>query len=612
MYFRMGSTDRVFREALQASSVRSARAANSANAPRQWIYIHEDQLTCEIGPLARERDPSATGVILVEHHWKAALRPYHRHRLALIWANQRHFALELARRGIHVEYILGARRLCDELQSVAKRLGLATITMMEAAERETRHDLSNMTGPKGLLRVVPHEGWLTTRDQFHAAHAGLKGHPRWKMDSFYRFVRKACRVLVEADGSYVGGKVSFDTENRESWSGRIGEPPAAVMPTFQPDAVTNEVIEMVESDFARHPGAIDPLALPATQDDAHALWAWAKRSCLRHFGPYEDAMSVHSRTIFHTRISSLVNIHRLLPRTLVADAERLDIPLQSKEGFIRQILGWREFVKHVHDETDGFRSAHPALPAPGDGGFAAWAGHAWQLPAEADADSFGGAAPEPIGGSISVPRAYWQIGTSPTHHHASGMACLDHVARGVWTDAWSHHITRLMVLSNVATLLDISPRDLTDWFWIAFSDAWDWVVEPNVLAMGTYSVGELMTTKPYVSGSAYIDKMSDYCASCSLDPAKTCPITRLYWAFLARHEPRLKGNARMMMPMRSLAKRAPSLKEGDARVFVAVRDVLVRGERVTASLVQRAAEGAAAASPATPARRKQAGGTTDA
>jgi len=158
----------------------------------------------------------------------------------------------------------------------------------------------------------------------------------------------------------------------------------------------------------------------------------------------------------------------------------------------------------------------------------------------------------------------------------------------VWAEGYSHHITRLMVLANLATLLDVSPRELTDWFWIAYTDAYDWVVEPNVLGMGTYAVGDLMTTKPYVSGAAYIARMSDYCGSCAFDPKTTCPITRLYWAFLARHEARLRDNPRLRLPLQVLRKRPVARREDDSRTFERVRNTLAVGSALLAQAVHAA------------------------
>ncbi len=296
------------------------------------------------------------------------------------------------------------------------------------------------------------------------------------------------------------------------------------------------------------------------------------------FGPYEDAMSTLSRGIFHTRIAGLLNIHRLLPRQVIGDVMKMDIPLASKEGFIRQVLGWREFMCHIHCKTDGFRSLPAGKPAlkqgPGDGGFGRWRGKKWVSP-EPPGDLDGGAAPSFLGCHESLPPAYWG---EPT-----GLACLDTVVADVWEEGYSHHITRLMVLANIATLLDVAPRELTDWFWSAYSDAYDWVVEPNVLGMGTYALGDLMTTKPYISGAAYISKMSDYCRGCLFDPKRNCPISSLYWAFLVRHFKALEKRPRMKLVMANAAKRSESKKEHDKTVFQKVSRTLQAGDKLLPS-----------------------------
>ena len=174
-----------------------------------------------------------------------------------------------------------------------------------------------------------------------------------------------------------------------------------------------------------------------------------------------------------------------------------------------------------------------------------------------------------------MPRAFWG--------RPSGLACLDGVVEDVWREAWSHHITRLMILGNIASLIDISPRDLSDWFWIAYADAWDWVVEPNVMAMATHGVGNLMTTKPYIAGANYISRMSDYCRNCHFDPKKNCPIANLYWAFLDRHKASLESNPRMGTVMMSLRKRTDEKRHHDRAIHEWVSASLQRGERLTPS-----------------------------
>jgi len=499
---------------------------------RRWVYVPYDQLSDRIGPLA-QGESKELGIVLVESPWKAARRPYHRQKLAFVLANQRHFALEQAERGVAVRYVVHDGPYREALAGLRSELG--ALECMEPAERELREDLAPLV-ESGALKYLPHEGWLTTREQFVA---GAGENAPWRMDAFYREVRRVSGVLMEK-GKPVGGKWSFDTENRRAWK---GEPPAPEPPRFEPDAITREVGELIESRFAAHPGRLDLEALPATRADADKLWRWALARCLPHFGPFEDAMSTRSSGLFHTRIAPLLNLHRLLPRDVVRAAAGANIELASKEGFVRQVLGWREFVRHVHRETDGFRTLAPD------------------------------ARPSHLGAHRPLPAAFWG-------EHKSGLACLDNVVADVWREGWTHHIPRLMVLANLATLFDVEPREVADWFWVAYTDAYDWVVEPNVLAMGMYAVGGLMTTKPYISGAAYIDRMSDSCKGCRFDPKGDCPITPLYWAFLARHGERLGQSARMDMSLRSAAKRTPTQRARDQRVFERTSEALAAGREV--------------------------------
>jgi len=299
------------------------------------------------------------------------------------------------------------------------------LLMMEAAERELRVDLAPLV-ERGDLEVVPNETWATSAEAFDRIFAGGKG---WRMDRFYREMRKATGILME-EGAPVGGKYSFDPENRKRWR---GEPVAPEPPVFPVDPVKTEVLELVETHFPNHPGRLDATALPASAADAEALWSWAMTNCLPLFGPYEDAMSTASAGLFHTRVSALLNNGRLLPRRLVDDVAALDVAIASKEGFIRQVLGWREFMRHVHRVTDGFRD----LPE--------------------------GRGRNVLGAVEPLPPAFWG--------EPSGLHCLDHVVDEVWATGYGHHITRLMVLSNLATLLGVDPQELSDWFWGAYGDA---------------------------------------------------------------------------------------------------------------------------------------------
>ncbi len=528
---------------------------------RRWVFVAYDQLTAAVGPLA-DIPVRELGIVLVEAPQKASHRPYHRQKLATVLANLRHFALEQAARGVAVHHVVSPGSYADALSALPA--SMLPLLAMVPAERELRKDLEGMVRA-GTLTYVPNAIWATRRDDFVESQGDK---PPYRMDAFYKHVRTRSGILMEGSKP-AGGKFSFDAENRKRWP---GDPPAPQPLRFEPDAITREVCDLVATRFAHHPGTLRPEALPATQADAERQWAFAKRESLPHFGPFEDAISVKSRRLFHTSISAALNLSRLIPMRLVREAAALPIPLASREGFVRQILGWREFVRHVHEATDGFRSGGgPTLPVPGDGGYSGWAGKAWQRGAGAAA-SDGGANPSHVGAAGGVPPAYW--GTP------SGLACLDAVVEGVWDEGYSHHITRLMVLSNIATLLDVSPRALTDWFWVAYVDAYDWVVEPNVLAMGTYGAGGIMTTKPYIAGAAYIHKMGDACEGCAFDPKRTCPLTRLYWAYLGRHQASLTGSARMMVPLAALRKRSAADTQRDAEVFAKTRATLERGERL--------------------------------
>jgi len=481
-----------------------------------------DQLSLEIGPASRAK-PGDTRVVLLESDEWLSRRPYHRQRIGTILLCQRAFALEAKEAGFEVVVLRGREPMVDLLRNdLARSDGSPAAMAMEPAERETRVELAPLVS-EGRLRFVPHEGFLANLDDLEAGRTA----EGFRMDRFYQRLRRQTGILMK-DGAPVGGKFSFDAENRRPWR---GEPLPPEPPRFPICALRREVAAEIESRFSEHPGTLDLAAVPARREEVERVWLWVKRSVLPEFGPFEDAMSHRHRGLFHSRLSSIMNLHRILPKRIVEETLALPIPLQSKEGFVRQILGWREFVALVHRATDGLRRVGKA-----------------KLTQDA------------LAADLPLPATFW--GGAP-----SGMNCLDTVVADVWREGYSHHITRLMILGNLGTLLGVSPRELTDWFWVAYTDAYDWVVEPNVLAMGTFAAGDLMTTKPYIAGSAYIAKMSDYCDGCALDPKKTCPLPKLYWAWLARHRDALAGNQRLAMPLASLAKRSATQRADDAATF---------------------------------------------
>lgn len=509
--------------------VREAAPAPADARDRRWIYVPYDRLTDRAGPLSETAAPDA-GIVMVESLDKGKRRPYHKKKLALLLSNERHFALEQASRGVKVIYIFTSGTFGDGLREAQDKHGLKQITTMRPAERELRMDLGRAKERGLRLEELEDTTWLSTEAEFNDVF-GVK--PGWRpesflMDRFYRAMRKRTGLLMEA-GKPVGGKFSYDQDNRKPFRGQV---PVPVRPRYAPDALTVEVLRLVERQFPAHFGSLDDFDLPATAEDCRDAWRFALQRLLPYFGPWEDAMASSQPDLFHSRLSALMNLGRLLPREAVEDVAAAyaqnKIPLASAEGFIRQILGWREFMRHVHRVTDGYRDLRVPY------------------------DNKATASPNALAATRPLPAAYWGV--------PSGLNCLDTVVRQVVSEGWSHHITRLMVLSNLATLCGFSPRELTDWFWIAYVDAYDWVVEANVLGMATFADGGVTATKPYVSGAAYINRMSDYCKGCKFDPGRStgpgsCPFTALYWSFLERNSDQLSSNQRLAMPYATLRRK---------------------------------------------------------
>lgn len=530
----------VFRRAL-------AERTRDSGSPRdkRWVYVPYDQLTLERGPLANA-NPADTCVVFIESATKPARRRYHKKKLAFLLSNERHFALEVAERGFAVLYLAGEGSFAEQLRAAMAEHHPREVIVQRPAERELREELSSVEG----VEIVRNELWLTSEEDFVR---GCGAKAPWRMDAFYRYVRKRTGVLMDEKDKPVGGRYSFDGENRQRWT---GDPRAPSPPRFEPDAVTREVLALVERRWPGHFGTLDGFAMPCSRADVNAMFEFVCRECLEHFGPYEDAMSDEDATLFHTQLSSLINVGRILPSAVIDAAttalaeERA--PIQSVEGLVRQVLGWREFVRHVHEQTDGFRTISPDAK-----------------PSELDAH-------EPL------PPAFWDA-------RETGLRCLDRTLSSVWNNGYSHHITRLMVLSNIATLLGVEPKELSDWFWIAYTDAFDWVVEPNVLAMGTFGAGDVMTTKPYVAGAGYVHRMSDHCARCRFDPTgkkrdRPCPLTPMYWAFLDRNFERLAKIDRVGPAILSARNRSAAQRSRDAAVLVKVRAKLAAGEALDASI----------------------------
>ncbi len=548
----------------------TARIAPHAPTPddiasRRWIYIPYDRYTDRTGPLT-EQPADETGIVIVESTAKALRRPYHKKKLVVLISNMRHFALEQAARGVKVLYHFSPGSHGTALLALQRERKLPTLTVMQPAERELRLDLHQAQAAGLQLNIVEDTTWASTTDDFLATYGAFKPGKAYVMDRFYRRMRQKTGILMtrKPDNKPVGGQFSYDPDNRNPYRNEVPVPPP---PSFPPDEITDEVISLVEATYGHHFGSIGHFDLPCTQADSDRLWQFFLAELLPHFGRFEDAMRDDHLQLFHSKTSVCLNLGRLLALDLIRDvaefADSKDVPLSSVEGFIRQLLGWREFMRHLHEQTDGYRLLRGFIPdeprhveqevSPDQ---TAEARAAYPPPPETphEADPYAGATPSALGAALPLPAVYWGA--------KSGLHCMDTVVAQVIEEGWSHHITRLMVLSNLANLCGFSPRELTDWFWFAYVDAYDWVVETNVLGMATYADGGLTATKPYVSGAAYINRMSNFCGHCQYDPKKSigpgsCPFTSLYWTFLERNQERLQGNFRMQMPYNTLSKKKP-------------------------------------------------------
>jgi deoxyribodipyrimidine photolyase-related protein len=524
---------------------------------RRWIYVPYDRFTDRTGPLS-EQPADQTGIVIVESTAKALRRPYHKKKLVVLISNMRHFALEQAARGVRVLYHFSPESHGSALLQLQRDRKLPALVCMTPAERELRLDLHQAIEDGLQMNFVEDTTWASTTQDFLAVYGEFKAGKSYVMDRFYRRMRQQTGILMEK-GKPIGGQFSFDADNRNPYKGEV---PAPRFPEFSPDAITQEVIAFVEETYGHHFGTTEGFNLPCTQDEAARFWQFFLAHGLEHFGRFEDAMRDDELQLFHSKTSVLLNLGRLLAMDLIRDvaakASEGAAPMASAEGFIRQLLGWREFMRHLHEQTDGYRLL---------------AGHVRQedrnvhqevspdqTPTAAKAyehtkdDPYAGATPSALGAKLPLPAVYWGA--------KSGLYCMDTVVAQVIEEGWSHHITRLMVLSNLANLCGFSPRELTDWFWFAYVDAYDWVVEPNVLGMATYADGGLTATKPYVSGAAYINRMSNFCGKCQYDPKKSvgegsCPFTALYWTFLERNEAVLSSNFRMQMPYTTLRRKKP-------------------------------------------------------
>jgi deoxyribodipyrimidine photolyase-related protein len=493
--------------------------AKNDSQVRQLVILFGDQL--DVTSAAFDGfDPKWDAVLQMEVLEEASYIPQHKLRLAYFFASMRHFREELRSLGIRTYYVEiddpdNTGTFESEIERWQARLRPERCVALAPGDWRVTEKLRRLRKPPEL---VEDRHFLCSRGEFETF---CRDHPKPVMETFYRFMRRKLDILLDESGRPIGGSWNFDTENRKSF-GKTRPPAIPAKIGFRTDRITSEVVVLVNDKFSDSPGQIADFDLPVTRQHALTELADFVETRLPNFGTYQDAMRVGEPFLFHSRLSGPLNLHMLAPGETIDFVLKhgAGAPLNAIEGFVRQIIGWREFVRGIY----------------------------WQrMPHYADENV--------LDARLPIPRFYW---TGETDMH-----CLSEAIRHTIDHAYAHHIERLMVLGLFALLLGVRPYDVHLWHMSMFWDAVDWVSLPNTLGMSQHGDGGIVGTKAYAASGQYIDRMSDHCRRCRYDPKKSvgedaCPFSTLYWDFLARNRKRLSSNGRMRNQYLNLDRKDPS------------------------------------------------------
>jgi deoxyribodipyrimidine photolyase-related protein len=478
-------------------------------AIRNLILVPGDQLTPDISSLAAG-DPTRDRVLMAELQDEASYVRHHKKKIAFLFSAMRHFADELRGLGWSVDYV----RLNDPAhqgsfteqvaQSVAA-LSPERIVLTEPGEWRVLEMARGWAERFGVpVDIMPDTRFVCSIPDFQHWASGRK---QLRMEYFYREMRRKTGLLMDGDAP-VGGQWNYDADNRKPATPDLFMPRPS---TFAPDKVTRDVLALVEQRFGNHFGDLEPFWFATTRADAQAAFAAFVEHSLPRFGDFQDAMLRGSAFLYHGVVSHYLNCSLLDPLTMCRQVEAAfragKVPLNSAEGFIRQIIGWREYVRGIY-----------------------WL----KMPGYERSNALDHHRP--------LPDFYWTAETD--------MACVRAAVTQTKEQAYAHHIQRLMVTGNFAMLAGVDPHALHLWYLSVYADAYEWVELPNTVGMSQFADGGLLASKPYAASGAYINRMSDYCGSCAYDVKqrtgpKACPFNSLYWAFIARHRERIGRNPRM-------------------------------------------------------------------
>jgi deoxyribodipyrimidine photolyase-related protein len=442
----------------------------------------------------------------------------HKARTVLFLSAMRHFAAWLATNGFRVEYTkiddASADSFSSALETLIRKLEVPELVMTEAGEHGVQEEISAVCRTCNIeMNVLPDSHFLCSLDEFRQWREGRKS---LVMEHFYRNMRQRLGILME-DGKPAGGNWNFDRDNRKHF-GKQGPGLLPPWPEFEPDSITQQVMQDVSGIFPDNPGELESFNWPVTRDQALVQLEYFIANRLPAFGPFQDAMWQDEAFLYHSGLASSLNLKLLSPREVIDRAvsayETGDAPIGSVEGFVRQLLGWREYVRGLY-----------------------WT----EMPDYLDCNA--------LDADASLPAFYWNGKTD--------MACLKEVIGQTLKYGYAHHIQRLMVTGLFAMLLGVRPREIHAWYLAVYVDAVEWVELPNTFGMTQYADGGLLASKPYAASGRYIQRMSNYCAGCRFRPDQStgdraCPFTTLYWDFLMRHEKRFADHPRAAMQWRML------------------------------------------------------------
>jgi deoxyribodipyrimidine photolyase-related protein len=507
-------------------------------APQTMTRLHlvmGDHLSQTVSSLS-DIDPETSVVLFVELREEITVVKHHKQKVALILSAMRHFANELKQQGLRVDYVQlddpdNTQNFKGEVIRAVDRHAASAVVVTEPSEYRV------MELVKKLQSELPCAVEIRTDDRFFATPQRFRtwagDKKQLRMEFFYRELRVETGILMEGRDP-AGGQWNFDKENRKALPKSHKAPPRN---RFEPDAITQDVIKVVENEFPGHFGETLTFGWAVTRKDALEALDHFVSSCLPQFGDYQDAMKQGNPWLYHSIISPYLNIGLLTAREVCERAENAwksgRAPLNATEGFIRQILGWREYVRGLY-----------------------W----FKMPGYADTNALDAKRP--------LPDFYWTAQTQ--------MNCISQAVSETKQNAYAHHIQRLMVTGNFALLAGLNPKAVEEWYLLVYADAFEWVELPNTHGMALYADGGIMASKPYAASGAYINRMSDYCSSCPFDPKKrtgqgACPFNFLYWDFLARNQQKLGRNPRMAMPYKNLTRFKPEERkaiETDALNFL--------------------------------------------